>query len=132
MTPNNAIDIREFAIKYTAAWCSRDAASVAAFFSPEGALRDNDGPVLTGRNAITESVQSFMTAFPDLKLFLDDIVQTNDSILYTWILEGTHHITGRRVRITGSEKWRLGEDGLIAESIGSFDAAEYQKQVGQL
>jgi hypothetical protein len=24
-----------------------------------------------------------------------------------------------------SKKWRIGEDGLVAESLGNFDAAEY-------
>ena len=30
--------LREFAERYTAAWCSQDAASVAAFFSPAARL----------------------------------------------------------------------------------------------
>jgi hypothetical protein len=25
--------------------------------------------------------------------------------------------------------WRIGDDGLIAESLGNFDTAEYQRQV---
>jgi hypothetical protein len=25
--------------------------------------------------------------------------------------------------------WKIGEDGLIAESQGNFDAAEYQRQI---
>jgi len=33
------------------------------------------------------------------------------------------------VRISGFEVWKIGEDGLIAESRGHFDAAEYQRQL---
>jgi len=38
---------------------------------------------------------------------------------------------GRRVRISGFERWRIGSDGLIASSQGHFDAAEYRRQLEQ-
>jgi hypothetical protein len=53
-------------------------------------------------------------------------------VIYKWTLEGTDNGpggTGKRVRISGFEEWRAGEDGLVAESLGNFDAAEYQRQV---
>jgi hypothetical protein len=71
-----------------------------------------------------------MTTFPDLVLFLEDVDESNGSITYKWILEGTHCTTGRHVLIHGSERWRMGEDGLVAESMGSFDEAEYHRQAG--
>ena len=37
--------------------------------------------------------------------------------------------TGKSVRIGGYEVWTIGADGLIAESKGHFDAAEYQRQL---
>jgi uncharacterized protein (TIGR02246 family) len=59
--------LKDVAQRYTAAWCSQDPASVAAFFLPNGSLRvNNDDPTL-GRDAITEVARRFMTAFPDLK-----------------------------------------------------------------
>lgn len=36
---------------------------------------------------------------------------------------------GNRVRISGYESWRLGENGLIAESKGHFDEAGYRRQL---
>jgi hypothetical protein len=33
------------------------------------------------------------------------------------------------VRISGFEEWRIGADGLIAESEGHFDSSEYQRQL---
>jgi hypothetical protein len=33
--------------------------------------------------------------------------------------------TGKRVRVTGINKWTFGADGLIAEPQGHFDEAEY-------
>ena len=37
--------------------------------------------------------------------------------------------TGREVRISGFEEWQIGADGLIAESLGHFDAEDYQRQL---
>ena len=49
--------MKEFAGRYTTAWCSKDAASVAAFYSPNGSLRVNDGTPAVGRDAITGVAQ---------------------------------------------------------------------------
>jgi hypothetical protein len=37
--------------------------------------------------------------------------------------------TGNKVRISGYELWKIGDDGLIAESQGHFDAADYERQL---
>jgi len=124
--------LRDFAARYTAAWCSQDAASVAAFFSPSGSLTINGGAPAIGRSAITEAAQGFMTAFPNLKVYMDDLVEAQGKVTYKWTLDGTNAGpggTGKRVRISGFEIWRIGDDGLVAESLGSFDAADYQRQV---
>jgi uncharacterized protein (TIGR02246 family) len=123
--------LRDFAKRYTAAWCSQDAPSVAAFFAPNGSLSVNGAPNL-GRRAITEVAQGFMTAFPDLRLLMDDIVPQGDHAVYHWTFIGTNAGpggTGHRVRFSGFEEWKFGEDGLIAESQGHFDSAAYQRQL---
>lgn len=132
MTPDQMTELRDFATRYTAAWCSQNAASVADFFSPNGSLTINGGVPAIGRSAITVAAQGFMTAFPDLRVYCDDLVEAQDRLTYKWTLEGTNSGpsgTGNRVRISGFESWRIGDDGLVAESLGNFDAADYQRQV---
>jgi len=129
---HSANRLREFAARYTAAWCSQDPASVAAFFAPDGSLTINGGVPAVGRAAIAASAQDFMTAFPDLVVTLDELVDQGERVLYRWTLSGTNTGpggTGRPVRVSGVEDWRFGADGLVAESQGSFDAAEYQRQL---
>src|SRR5258707_155867 len=131
MTPEPAA-LRDFARRYTAAWCSQDAASIAAFFSAGGSLSVNGGAPAAGRDAITEVAQSFMTAFPDLKVRMDDLLVQPNGAVYRWTLAGTNTVaggTGQRVRISGFEEWKIGADGLIAESRGHFDDASYQRQL---
>ena len=124
--------VREFAERYTAAWCSQDAAKVADFFSPGGSLAINGGAPAVGRDAITAAAQGFITAFPDLKVMLDDVVDRGERVIYKWTLVGTNTGpggTGQRLRISGFEEWRFGVDGLVAESRGNFDSAAYRRQL---
>jgi hypothetical protein len=125
-------DLNHFAARYTAAWCSQNPASVASFFEEQGSLKINDGPPAIGRGAITSAAQSFMTAFPDLLVRMDRLAVRGANADYHWTLQGTNTGpggTGNFVRISGFEQWRFGSDGLIAESIGHFDAADYQRQL---
>ncbi len=129
----NADELKEFGTRYTAAWCSQDAASVAAFFAENGWLKINDGAPAVGRTAITASAQSFMTAFPDMVVAMDEVLPQGNRALYRWTLTGTNTGpggTGRTVRIQGQEEWTIDADGLVAESRGHFDAADYQRQLG--
>lgn len=124
--------LNDFASRYTAAWCSQDPARVASFFEERGSLKINDGEPAVGRDAITRSAQGFMTAFPDLVVRMDQVVVHGGRAEYHWTLTGTNTGpggTGRSVRISGFEEWRLGPGGLIAESLGHFDAAEYERQL---
>ena len=52
--------------------------------------------------------------------------------LIHWTLTGTNtgpEGTGNRVRISGREEWQINAEGLVAESKGHFDAAEYERQL---
>jgi uncharacterized protein (TIGR02246 family) len=124
--------LRDFAERYTEAWCSKDPASVAAHYAPEGSLTINGGTPSVGRAAITEAARSFMSTFPDMQVLMDDLVVQEDGIEYHWTLVGTNTGpggTGNRVRISGFEEWAIGDDGLIAESQGHYDEAEYARQL---
>lgn len=124
--------LNEFATRYTAAWCSQNAANVASFFAEGGALKINEGSPSIGRAAIAVAAQEFMTTFPDMVVRMDRLKVDGGRVTYHWTLTGTNTGpggTGKAVRINGYEEWRIGADGLIAESRGHFDEAEYQRQL---
>ncbi len=130
--PLDPAALRDFATRYTGAWCSQNATSVASFFSPDGSLTINNGTPSIGRDAITEAAQSFMSAFPDLRILMDRIIERDDCTEYHWTLIGTNTGaggTGNPVRISGFECWLFDPDGLIRESEGHFDAADYRRQI---
>jgi len=131
MTPD-LDQLLDFARHYTEAWCSQDPARVAAHYAADGSLTINGGTPSVGRAAITEAAQSFMAAFPDLQVILDDLAVDDQGTEYRWTLVGTNTGpggTGQRVRIRGYEEWTIGDDGLIAASLGHYDQAEYDRQI---
>ncbi len=63
---------------------------------------------------------------------MDDFRLEGESAEYHWTLVGTntgHGGTGHKVQISGFEEWTIGDDGLIAASLGHFDQAEYDRQL---
>ena len=122
----------EFGARYTAAWSSHDAVAVASFYSADGSLTVNDGDPAVGREAIAAVAHSFMTAFPDFVLAMDSLHIESGVVEYHWTFAGTNtgpDGTGKAVRFSGYEEWTMGSDGLVAESQGHFDDAEYNRQL---
>src|SRR5207249_2233493 len=150
-------ELTKFAKRYANAWCSQDPEKVAAFFAENGSISINDGPPAVGRAAIAKEAQAFMTTFPDMIVTFDKLEPRGDATAFHWTLIGTNTGpggTGKRVRISGYELWkidngaggsratwtggpeRVGEPGgepinygLIGESKGNFDAADYERQL---
>jgi nuclear transport factor 2 (NTF2) superfamily protein len=124
--------MNEFAERYAAAWCGQDPATVAGFFSEEGSLTINEGEPAVGREAIAAAARSYMTAFPDHVLTFDKLEQLDGRWRFHWTFEGTNTGpggTGAWVRFSGYEAWLIGDDGLIRDSQGNYDAADYQRQL---
>jgi len=129
---NDLTKLNEFAQRYAKAWCSQNPESVAAFFAENGSLSVNNGPSAVGHAAIAREAQAFMTTFPDMVVMMDDVSQDSDGTKFHWTLTGTNSSlggTGKRVRISGYELWKIDKDGFIGESKGHFDSAEYERQV---
>jgi predicted ester cyclase len=129
---NDLAKITTFAKHYAAAWCSRNPESVAAFFAENGSLSVNNGPPAVGRAAIAEIARGFMRDFPDMIVTMDEVTAGSDGTKFYWTLTGTNTEpggTGRRVQISGYELWKINDDGLIGESKGHFDSAEYERQL---
>ncbi|MFY2560084.1 nuclear transport factor 2 family protein [Corallococcus terminator] len=120
--------VRDFARRYAEAWCSGDPSRVAAYYVPGGRIAINGG----ARTEITEAARSFMVAFPDLQVFMDDVVVKEETVEFRWTLTGTNTGpggTGKFVRISGFEEWTLGDDGRVVEATGTYDSSEYDRQL---
>ena len=100
------MDLTAFAVCYAKAWCSQDPESVAAFYAEPGSLSVNGGPAAVGRQAIANVARGFMSAFPDMKVTMDDLVRKPHEpygTVFRWTLTGTNTGpggTGKHVRIS--------------------------------
>ena len=131
MTSNRS---KEFAKRYAKAWCRQNPESVAAFFAERGSISINNGPPAVGRAAIAREAQAFMTTFPDMIVTFDKLEPHGDRTAFHWTLTGTNTGpggTGKKVRVSGYELWKIDNEGFIAESKGHFDAADYERQLGK-
>jgi predicted ester cyclase len=122
----------EFGEKYTAAWNSKNPDKMASFYAEDGSLTVNNGTPAIGREQLAATANSYMEAFPDLKLTMDSLVADLDTYRYHWTFSGTNtgaEGTGNKVVLSGFERWTLSPEGLIQKSIGTYDAEDYKRQL---
>jgi hypothetical protein len=91
----------------------------SGFFAENCSLKINNDAPAVGRAAIAEVARGFMRDFPDMIVTFDKLEPRGDLTAFYWTLSGTNTGpggTGNKVRISGYELWRIGNNGLIAES----------------
>lgn len=125
-------ELTAFATRYAQAWSSQDPALFASFYAEDGSLAINEGKPSVGRAAIEQTAREYMTAFPDMAVRLVEVGKEDGHVIFRWHWTGTNTGpggTGNAVDLTGFERWTLSADGLIQESLGHLDDAEYQRQL---
>lgn len=121
-------ELKQLAERYAKAWCSGNPDRVAAFYAKGASISVNGGPP----TPIVEVARGFMRDFPDMVVTFDKLGNTPNGTEFHWTFTGTNTGpggTGNKVRISGFELWKIDTDGLIAESKGHFDAADYERQL---
>lgn len=107
---------------------------MAACYEETASLTINGGTPSTGRAALAATAASYMEAFPDLQVSVDQVLVAGGSVFWAWTLTGTNNGrngTGRPVRVSGIEVWTIGGSGLVANSTGYYDADTYERQVSR-
>jgi steroid delta-isomerase-like uncharacterized protein len=93
---------------------------------------------MVGAKAWEQSVQNYFTAFPDMKVTIDDFVSQGDKVAARWTATATHTgplmgipPTGRQVTWIGMGVYRI-VDGKIAEQWGIDDALGLMQRIGAI
>ncbi len=124
----------EFGQKYTDAWNSKQPDNMASFYAEDGVLTINKGTPAVGRKQLAETAGSFMEAFPDMQLTMDSLIRENGTYRYYWTFKGTNtgpNGTGNKVEFSGFEQWTMNNQGLVQNSIGTYDAEDYERQLNE-
>jgi len=110
---------------------------VEEIFAPDFILHDPDLPGgARGPEGIKHIVETFVGAFPDLQVTLDDELSSGEKVVTRWTTRATHQgelmgiaPTGNQVEVTALGIWRV-SDGKIAEAWLVFDALGMMQQLG--
>ena len=91
-----------------------------------------------GVQGAIQVVTMFRTAFPDLKVIIEDLVAEGDKVVQRWTSHVTHQgnlmgipPTGKQVTLTGINIFRFA-GGKIVERWGELDTLGILQQVGAL
>lgn len=125
-------DIREMAERYAEAWCSHSVETVVSFFEETGQTQVNGGEPIIGHAGISEVIKSFIDAFPDLVIRMDDVRSSGSHAIFAWTLRGTHSGPGgtdRFVKIGGWKEWDLSDALRLNAARGWFDPVDYSRQL---
>ena len=91
-----------------------------------------------GREGLKEAARGYRSAFPDLKLTIEQVVAEGDYVAIRWTARGTHKAelfgiapTGRESTVTGItiDRWAGGK---IAESWTNWDTLGLLQQLGAI
>ena len=73
-----------------------------------------------------------MESFPDMVVRFVKVTREGDYANFHWHWTGTNTGpggTGNAVDLRGYERWLFDDSGLIIETLGHMDDAEYQRQL---
>lgn len=89
-----------------------------------------------GLEGYTQMVGAFRSAFPDLRVRNEDVIEEGNKVVVRWTANGTHTgqlmqipPTGKKVSLKGIDILRI-ENDKIVERWGEFDALGMLSQLG--
>jgi steroid delta-isomerase-like uncharacterized protein len=91
---------------------------------------------LSGPDGMKQLVEGYRTAFPDLRVTIEDQLAEGDRVATRWTARGTHQgelmgiaATGKEATVTGLSIDRI-TDGKIVESWNNWDTLGLLQQLG--
>lgn len=122
-------------------WNNKSEKAIEEMFAEDGianGLNDADGNPLRGPEGFKTLHRAFITAYPDLKITVEDTISEGDKICARCRVTGTHMGDGLGVAPTNEPVDFTGmtfvtlKDGKIAEAWNEFDFMKMYSQIGAL
>jgi steroid delta-isomerase-like uncharacterized protein len=117
------------------AWGKGNVAAVDEFMAAEYVEHPRPSTLPSGTEGLKQLIAAYRTAFPDLKMTLDDIFAEGEMVAFRWSVSGTHlgdwlgvPPTGNHVRATGITVFRIA-GGKVVESWTSIDLSPTEEEV---
>ncbi len=118
-------------------WNQRNLAAIPQLFASNHVHHDpNTMEIAPGHDGLRQLVNLYTSAFPDVKLTIQDIFDRDDRVTIRWSARGTHRgelrgiaPTGKEINTTGVDILRI-QNGKIAETWVQWDALGLMQQIG--
>jgi steroid delta-isomerase-like uncharacterized protein len=133
--PDPAQQLKPLVDKYLDVWNGGNPDLLDAVFAPNSVRRVNFLPDVHGADGVKKVVLDFRTAYPDLKLVLEEVVYAENADAVRWVLTGTNTgagempPTGKSVKIWGLAIHHFA-NGKITEEWVAFDNHSFMEQLG--
>lgn len=122
-------------------WNAQRESAVDEMFAEDGiahGLADPEGNEIRGPEGFKKLHRAFVSAYPDLKIIVEDTVVEGDKIAARCRVSGSHHghglgvaPTNKPIEFTGMTIVRV-QDGKITEAWNEFNFMEMYRQLGAL
>ena len=122
-------------------WNNKREDAIDEMLAPDGigyGLTDPDGNQVVGPESFKKFHRAFISAYPDVRVIVEDTVVEDDKIAARCRVTGSHlghgigvAPTNQQVEFTGITIMRV-KDGKIVEAWNEFNFMEMYKQVGAL
>ena len=104
--------------------------------SPSYVYHGPGGMEVRGPEGFKQLINMYLTAFPDLRMTIDDLIAEGDKVVTRWTGRGTHRgdlagiaPTGKTATVTGIIISRFAGNKLV-EDFESFDEVAMLRQLG--
>lgn len=132
---SNCAAIREW---YEEVWNKRDASAITRMLSADAVVHGlaQSGGSLHGPDGFLQFHRAFTSAFPDLRVHVEDAIEQGDRVAMRFTATGTHSgdglgfpATNRPMRVSGMTIARVA-GGKFVEGWNVFDALGMMQQLG--
>ena len=118
-------------------WNAHDISNLKSL-SVENLTRSSNGTVdVNNINEYEGFMNTFVTAFPDFKVAIDDVAMSGNKVYINWTVTGTHNgdfmgnaPTGKKMKSHGFSVWTMNNDGKFTREDAYFDNLVLYNQLG--
>lgn len=133
--PDYSEELKPIADKLVEAWNGGDLDALDPIFDPNFVRTVNYTPDAKGVDGYKNAITGFRTAYPDLKLSVDNEIFSENGMAVRWFLTGTNTgpgdmpPTGKSIKIWGESIIHLA-NGKITKEIVAYDEKSFFEQLG--
>jgi len=118
-------------------WNNKELDSLEVYFSGQFVRKVNDIDLAVNNAELTANTQVLFTAFPDLKMYIEEIISVENKVFMNWTITGTnlgvfgdHSATGKKIKFSGISRIDFNENGKITYENIYYNELSQLQQIG--